>query len=190
MNDDITYHAPLTDEEEEPQAALDAMAKVNLFERLSELKSPPPAPPPQAPSMSSPEGGSPDPDSRRRPTKRLIAVAAALLLAVGAGGAYAYQSGRQQVAQEPGPSAAPGKQPTRPPSARPSARPSSKPSPPPRPAPAPAKPPTAPGTYTVQAGDTLITVGDKLKKDWRAIAAANNVPDPNFITPGQVLRIP
>ncbi len=73
--------------------------------------------------------------------------------------------------------------------------PSSKPSS--RPTPQPTKTPVAPApqpgqrTYTVQAGDTLITIGDQLGKDWRAIAAANgNIQDPNLIYPGQVLIIP
>lgn len=45
--------------------------------------------------------------------------------------------------------------------------------------------------YTVVPGDTLITIGEKLGKDWHQIAAANNnITDPSFITPGEVLRIP
>ena len=79
------------------------------------------------------------------------------------------------------------------PSVRPSAKPSVKPSFAPRPTAKPPAPPPQPrpNSYTVQAGDTLITIGEKLNKDWRAIAAANgNISDPNLIHTGQVLIIP
>lgn len=72
---------------------------------------------------------------------------------------------------------------------RPSPRPSYRPSP--RPVQPP--PPTQPGqrTYTVVAGDTLITIGERFNVDWHAIAAANGeIADPNLILPGQVLKIP
>lgn len=45
-------------------------------------------------------------------------------------------------------------------------------------------------TYTVQPGDTLSGIGQRFGVDYRAIAAANGIPDPNRIWPGQVLRIP
>lgn len=198
MNDDnITYH--VSPEDEVPQAAPDVGVKVNLFERLEDTKNPPaPAPPeptppipPAVPAATATGSSDPVPHNSRRLTKRLAAVAAVLLLVASAAGVYAYQASQQlPVAEVPEPTLTPNTKATRSPSARPSARPSTKPSPAARPAPTPAKPPSAPGTYTVQPGDTLITIGDKLKKDWRAIAAANNVPNPNFISPGQVLRIP
>lgn len=75
------------------------------------------------------------------------------------------------------------------PSVKPTARPTSQPTKSPT-APAPAPQPGQ-RTYTVKAGDTLITIGEQLGKDWRAIAAANgNIQDPNLIYPGQVLIIP
>lgn len=44
--------------------------------------------------------------------------------------------------------------------------------------------------YTVQPGDTLSGIGAKFGVDWRAIAAANSIANPNLIYPGRVLRIP
>lgn len=72
------------------------------------------------------------------------------------------------------------------PSFRPSPRPVSSPGRPPAPAPQPGQ-----RTYTVVAGDTLITIGERFGVDWRQIATINGqITDPNFITPGQVLKIP
>ncbi|QMS56708.1 Resuscitation-promoting factor Rpf [Kocuria varians] len=52
----------------------------------------------------------------------------------------------------------------------------------------------AAGTYTVQAGDTLGTIANKLGVNggWEALHAANSgsVADANLIFPGQVLNIP
>jgi lysozyme len=56
--------------------------------------------------------------------------------------------------------------------------------PPPPPAPPPGE------TYVVQPGDTLSEIGERLGVDWRAIAQANGISDPNLIYVGQVLRIP
>ena len=46
------------------------------------------------------------------------------------------------------------------------------------------------GTYTVQRGDTIYSIARKLGKTPSAIINANNLVNPNFIFPGQVLRIP
>jgi len=46
------------------------------------------------------------------------------------------------------------------------------------------------GTYTVQRGDTIYSIARKLGKTPSAIINANNLANPNFIFPGQVLRIP
>ena len=55
--------------------------------------------------------------------------------------------------------------------------------------PANAKP--AHGNYTVQAGDTLGTIGSKVGTDWKDLFAKNKgvLQDPNMITPGQQLRL-
>lgn len=45
-------------------------------------------------------------------------------------------------------------------------------------------------TYTVQPGDTLSAIGSRFGVDYKAIAAANGISNPNLIFPGQVLRIP
>lgn len=45
-------------------------------------------------------------------------------------------------------------------------------------------------TYTVQGGDTLISIALRFGTTSQAIAIANNLPNPNLIYPGQVLRIP
>lgn len=51
--------------------------------------------------------------------------------------------------------------------------------------------PTLAGTtYTVQAGDTLITIAAKFGVNWKAIAEANDIEDPGLIREGQVLFIP
>jgi LysM repeat protein len=46
------------------------------------------------------------------------------------------------------------------------------------------------GTYTVQRGDTIFSIARKLGKTPSAIINANNLANPNFVFPGQVLRIP
>jgi LysM repeat protein len=47
-----------------------------------------------------------------------------------------------------------------------------------------------PGTYTVQPGETLQTIAAKFGTSWQAIAAANNLPNANYIYTGQRLIIP
>ncbi len=60
------------------------------------------------------------------------------------------------------------------------------------PAPAPAATP-APQTYTVQRGDTLSAIAKRFyghATEYRRIAAANNIANPDLIHPGQQLVIP
>jgi len=57
------------------------------------------------------------------------------------------------------------------------------------PAPGPSPQPN-PGTYVVQAGDTLQIIAARFRTTWQAIAAANNLPNANFIYTGQRLVIP
>lgn len=45
-------------------------------------------------------------------------------------------------------------------------------------------------TYTVRCGDTLWAISRRFGTTVDAIARLNNIPNPNFILPGQVLRIP
>jgi len=56
--------------------------------------------------------------------------------------------------------------------------------------PAPQVPPPPSVTYTVQAGDTLYAIAVKYHTTVQAIAAANNISNPNLIRVGQVLKIP
>jgi len=44
--------------------------------------------------------------------------------------------------------------------------------------------------YTVVKGDTLSAIGKKFGVNWRDIAAANNIANPDLIYPGQVFTIP
>jgi len=53
-----------------------------------------------------------------------------------------------------------------------------------------ATPGPAPTTYTVQSGDTIYSIGRKFGRTPAAIINANNLANPNFLFPGQVLRIP
>ncbi|HLF28708.1 MAG TPA: LysM peptidoglycan-binding domain-containing protein [Anaerolineae bacterium] len=46
------------------------------------------------------------------------------------------------------------------------------------------------GTYTVQTGDRLFSIGRRFGVNPYSIAQANNIPPPYIIYPGQVLRIP
>ncbi|MCA9979538.1 MAG: LysM peptidoglycan-binding domain-containing protein [Anaerolineales bacterium] len=46
------------------------------------------------------------------------------------------------------------------------------------------------GTYVVQAGDTLFSIGRRFGVDHRLIAEANGIVNPNLIFVGQVLKIP
>lgn len=45
-------------------------------------------------------------------------------------------------------------------------------------------------TYTVQAGDTLFTIGLKFGIPWTQVAEANNLTEDSVIMEGQVLKIP
>jgi uncharacterized protein YvpB len=47
-----------------------------------------------------------------------------------------------------------------------------------------------PETYTVQRGDFLIDLGDRLGVDWRVLADLNELDYPWVIFPGQVLKLP
>lgn len=44
-------------------------------------------------------------------------------------------------------------------------------------------------TYTVKKGDTLSGIAKKYGKNWKTLAQANHIANPNLIYPGQVLRI-
>ena len=51
--------------------------------------------------------------------------------------------------------------------------------------------PSVGGTYTVQPGDFLSGIGDRVGVPWQLIAEANNIEPPAYvIVPGQVLIIP
>lgn len=53
--------------------------------------------------------------------------------------------------------------------------------------------PTPDSDYLVQQGDTLFSIAQQAYGDgnqWRVIAKANNISDPNLIYPGQVPYIP
>jgi len=51
--------------------------------------------------------------------------------------------------------------------------------------------PSIGGTYTVQPGDSLSLIGQKLGVPWQTIAQANSIEPPDYvITPGQVLIVP
>lgn len=45
-------------------------------------------------------------------------------------------------------------------------------------------------TYTVKPGDTLAAIGARFGVDWRALAAANNLANPNLLRVGMILKIP
>ena len=49
---------------------------------------------------------------------------------------------------------------------------------------------TTESTYTVVSGDTLSGIGQKVGKDWQAIARLNGIGAPYTIYPRQVLRLP
>ncbi|HLC39022.1 MAG TPA: LysM peptidoglycan-binding domain-containing protein [Patescibacteria group bacterium] len=46
------------------------------------------------------------------------------------------------------------------------------------------------GVYTVESGDTLYSIGLKLKVDWKEIAQLNNLESPYNLKKGQELQIP
>ncbi len=148
------------------------------------------APPPAAPAEQ-PSEGFHLPVSNRL----LIALTTlGVLVVAGLGGSYyLFFRGGESPEQRPVAVTTPRATPT--PTPRPSFRPTFRPSP--RPTPGtpgqlPGQPaPSGQRTYTVVAGDTLITIGDRFGVDWRQIAAANGqIADPNLIYPGQVLKIP
>ena len=62
----------------------------------------------------------------------------------------------------------------------------SKPTPPPNPTP----PPADYITYVVQPGDTLSEIAVRYGTTYQALAALNNISDPNLIHPGQTIRVP
>jgi len=43
--------------------------------------------------------------------------------------------------------------------------------------------------YTVKRGDTLSAIGNRFGVDWRRIASINQISNPNFIVPGQILKL-
>ena len=45
------------------------------------------------------------------------------------------------------------------------------------------------GTYTVQSGDTLSGIASKFGTAYQALASLNGISNPNFITPGMVLKV-
>jgi len=45
-------------------------------------------------------------------------------------------------------------------------------------------------TYTIQAGDTLVTIGEKLAIDWHQLVQINNITSPDVIEVGNVLQLP
>jgi LysM repeat protein len=47
-----------------------------------------------------------------------------------------------------------------------------------------------PRTYRVDIGDTLRSIGEKFGVSWQAIAAYNNIQNPNLIYAGSVIKIP
>ncbi|GAB3873730.1 hypothetical protein GCM10029964_014480 [Kibdelosporangium lantanae] len=50
--------------------------------------------------------------------------------------------------------------------------------------------PPAEQTYTVVRGDTLSGIAARFGTSWRILQEINNIPNPNKIFPGQVLRLP
>lgn len=43
--------------------------------------------------------------------------------------------------------------------------------------------------YTVRQGDTLSGIGERFGVDWRRLASINEIPNPDFIVPGQVIKL-
>lgn len=176
---------------EDEQPPLKRAARINLFAKLREArelaKHPPKKPEPEPePVVEQPQpeehAGHEKPDR----TPQIITAVAVGVLALGAAGVLAYtQFHKETPAVVNTPAFTPQ------PASTPTTKPSAKPTPLPTIVPAPPAPAAPQNTYTVQPGDTLITIGEKLHKDWQAIAAANGfIADPNLIFPGQVLKIP
>lgn len=53
----------------------------------------------------------------------------------------------------------------------------------------PVTPPTTGGSYTVKAGDTLSSIASKHGTTWQELQRINQLPDPNKIYPGQVIKL-
>jgi nucleoid-associated protein YgaU len=47
-----------------------------------------------------------------------------------------------------------------------------------------------PRTHTVVRGDTLVAIAERYGVDWRHLAAANHLDNPDLIYPGQVFTVP
>jgi nucleoid-associated protein YgaU len=169
---------------------------VDLISAWQRASAPPPPPQsagagatgahPGAQADDQPEGGFHFPTVSNRLLVVLTVVG--VVVVIGLGGSYYLF-----LRPEPSPVAVTTPRPSSKPSARPTYKPSPRPSFKPQPNPVVPPQPTPAGqrTYTVVPGDTLITIGERFGVDWHAIAAANGqITDPNYITPGQVLKIP
>ncbi len=186
-NDDIFYHAEEDGAKPAASIPLDThrqMPAINLFARLHQASTAKPVavPTPDTAAATAPT----TPPERSGSNARAIALILLGLAVVTGAGIGLYLLLRQPAAPAVVPPS-----PTPSPSPRFTPRPSPSNVPTPLPTTRPATPPPAGITYTVQPGDTLITIAQKYNKDWQAIAAANGgITDPNLIYPGQVLRIP
>lgn len=116
-----------------------------------------------------------------------------------AGGTTSVQSNQttpvQQPQQAPVQQPAPQPAPAPAPAPEPAPAPQPAPAPAPEPAPAPAPAPAVSGeTYTIQQGDTLSKIAQKLgiEGGWQALYQANadSLIDPNLIFTGEVLQLP
>ena len=139
------------------------------------LDTPPPATPQQ-------------PQTVGNPTPTLPPVAATAELGVNTPGAPVEQATPEVSPLAPPTAEAPG-QPTAQPQVQPTAQPQVQPTVAPQPQ-TPATPQAPGGVYTVKPGDTLFSVGRAFGINPYAIAAANHLPYPYTIYPGQQLIIP
>jgi nucleoid-associated protein YgaU len=197
MADEVAYHIPVN---EPPRK----VAQLNFFQRLMESQNPlpkpkpqpapkpAPKPPPKPKPAPAPAKAAPAPPKRRpaarqsagRDRQTAILGSLAILLAGAGTLAAVFHNHRQHpiIGLEANiPTATPRATPTPqvPPTAVPIAAPT----------PAAAAPST--NRYTVQPGDSLVSIAEKLGKDWQAIAAANgSITNPSLIFAGQVLIIP
>ncbi len=133
----------------------------------------------------------------RRPGRVIVGGAAAVLAvgSIAAAGASTQGFGLLGPAS-PSPTPAP----TATPTPIPTASPSPTPAPTATPTPAPTATPTPVSktptpkptvrTYRVQSGDTLSSIAQRFGVSLQALIAANNLPDPNNLSIGQVLIIP
>lgn len=176
-----------------PEGSPKQVAKINLYSRLQEAEEakrhPGAKPPPQPEPAPQPAPAAPPVASRQtggaaRHLIQALAGTAAVVLVAAAG-----LMGYQRYVRHPKPVAVTA------PTVRSSATPV-KTLPQPgeagtgAPAQTPAPQPVSGASYTVQPGDTLITIGEQIDKDWQQIAALNGITDPWIIHPGQVLRLP